>query len=209
MVRCPVCDRENDSLQCVNCGFDGSCDYERYPTLIPLKGKPDAVSRRREALRKPEPKKNTMPQEKPARIQPAPRRQAAPKEERPSRHWLEKAMRLLGWVYIALHVYYVLRVDDWDLPVVHWSLIVLALLMQLWLYWKGLRALSSNENVQIVMRIVTIPAQLFFMLGGVTLLALPFNLGVLLDLSFIWYQLGYVYHLVWFLFLWNFQDWNF
>lgn len=34
---CPVCGKENTSLQCAVCGFDMSRDYEGYPTLAPLK----------------------------------------------------------------------------------------------------------------------------------------------------------------------------
>ena len=37
MHRCPVCNKENTTLQC-SCGFDCSKDYEAYPTLVPLKG---------------------------------------------------------------------------------------------------------------------------------------------------------------------------
>lgn len=33
MWKCPVCEKENSMLLCENCGFDGSCDYEHYPTL--------------------------------------------------------------------------------------------------------------------------------------------------------------------------------
>ena len=37
MYRCPICHKENTTLQCT-CGFDGSKDYEGYPTLAPLNG---------------------------------------------------------------------------------------------------------------------------------------------------------------------------
>ena len=36
MYICPVCGKENTTLQCA-CGFDMSRDYEGYPTLAPLK----------------------------------------------------------------------------------------------------------------------------------------------------------------------------
>lgn len=36
MHQCPVCGKENTALQCAACGFDGSRDYEGYPTLAPL-----------------------------------------------------------------------------------------------------------------------------------------------------------------------------
>ena len=36
MYRCPICHKENTTLQCT-CGFDMSRDYEGHPTLMPLK----------------------------------------------------------------------------------------------------------------------------------------------------------------------------
>ncbi len=33
MYRCPVCKNQNNTLRCPHCGFDGSCDYRRFPTL--------------------------------------------------------------------------------------------------------------------------------------------------------------------------------
>lgn len=35
-MKCPVCDKENQSMLCPSCGFDCSRDYERYPTFGPL-----------------------------------------------------------------------------------------------------------------------------------------------------------------------------
>ena len=35
MYHCPICEKENTSLQC-SCGFDASRDYEDYPTLAAL-----------------------------------------------------------------------------------------------------------------------------------------------------------------------------
>lgn len=35
MWKCPVCDKENNAATvCPRCGFDGSCDYEEYPTVF-------------------------------------------------------------------------------------------------------------------------------------------------------------------------------
>lgn len=48
MFTCPVCDAKSEKMVCSRCGFDGSCDYERYPTLQRLKGRPDSVARLRE-----------------------------------------------------------------------------------------------------------------------------------------------------------------
>lgn len=47
MWKCPVCEELNsndDELLCQSCGFDGSRDYARYPTLALLSEKPRAVS---------------------------------------------------------------------------------------------------------------------------------------------------------------------
>ena len=48
MGRCPVCGKDNVGLLCTGCGFDGSCDFEQYPTLGALSTAPRALS----ALRK-------------------------------------------------------------------------------------------------------------------------------------------------------------
>lgn len=40
---CPVCGKKSEYLQCPQCGFDSSRDYEKYPTLAPV-GKAPAVS---------------------------------------------------------------------------------------------------------------------------------------------------------------------
>ena len=39
MWKCPVCETEYDALTvCPRCGFDGSCDYEEYPTVFAVAG---------------------------------------------------------------------------------------------------------------------------------------------------------------------------
>lgn len=37
-VSCPVCQQELSSSRCPRCGYDESCQYERYPTLVFLPG---------------------------------------------------------------------------------------------------------------------------------------------------------------------------
>ena len=35
MWKCPVCDQENNAATvCPTCGYDRTCDYERYPTAF-------------------------------------------------------------------------------------------------------------------------------------------------------------------------------
>lgn len=51
MPICAVCGKNNDTLVCKSCGFDGSCDYEKYPSLGRPAKRPDPVSRRRAALK--------------------------------------------------------------------------------------------------------------------------------------------------------------
>lgn len=45
------CAKENNNLLCAQCGFDGSCDYETYPSLGRFSGSVDSVSRRTAARR--------------------------------------------------------------------------------------------------------------------------------------------------------------
>lgn len=47
MWKCPICLRENRDPVCPNCGFDGSCDYEHYPTADRLTTAPESIARRR------------------------------------------------------------------------------------------------------------------------------------------------------------------
>ena len=37
MWKCPVCDQENNATVCPTCGYDRTCDYERYPTAFTVK----------------------------------------------------------------------------------------------------------------------------------------------------------------------------
>ena len=42
-MKCPVCGKKSQHIQCPDCGFDSSRDYEKYPTLAPV-GKAPAIS---------------------------------------------------------------------------------------------------------------------------------------------------------------------
>ena len=49
MWKCPVCETEYDALTtCPRCGFDGSCDYEHYPTAFAVTGAKSTRALRRE-----------------------------------------------------------------------------------------------------------------------------------------------------------------
>jgi len=43
-----VCGKENPALQCEQCHFDGSCHYEAFPTLLPVRAGTAAISRLRQ-----------------------------------------------------------------------------------------------------------------------------------------------------------------
>lgn len=47
MRKCPVCGKDNETLLCAQCGFDGSMDYEAHPTLSKVTAQ--AVSERKAA----------------------------------------------------------------------------------------------------------------------------------------------------------------
>ena len=49
MWKCPVCETEYDDVTvCPKCGFDGSCDYEEYPTVFAVTGAKSTRALRRE-----------------------------------------------------------------------------------------------------------------------------------------------------------------
>lgn len=47
MERCPVCHTQNEALLCEKCGFDGSLNWEKLPTLAPIPEASAAVSQLR------------------------------------------------------------------------------------------------------------------------------------------------------------------
>ena len=47
MGNCPVCDKKCETLLCPECGFDGSGDYERFPTFARPARLPEAIGRRK------------------------------------------------------------------------------------------------------------------------------------------------------------------
>lgn len=55
MTKCPVCEEEHTSHICPVCQFDGSCNYEIYPTLQALSAPVLAVCGRKEALARRQP----------------------------------------------------------------------------------------------------------------------------------------------------------
>ena len=49
MWKCPVCDKEdNAATVCPTCGYERTCDYERYPTAFTVKGAKSTRALRRE-----------------------------------------------------------------------------------------------------------------------------------------------------------------
>lgn len=54
-MKCPVCDRENTSMLCPQCGFDSSKDYGRYPTFGAVGYVQSASTLRKERERKERP----------------------------------------------------------------------------------------------------------------------------------------------------------
>ena len=80
MWKCPVCDQENNAATvCPTCGYDRTCDYERYPTAFTVKGAKSTRALRREWQEKqnPPPKSQPRPTAPPVAA-PAPTPAAAP-----------------------------------------------------------------------------------------------------------------------------------
>ena len=48
MWKCPVCEEISNTMLCENCGFDGSRDYEHYPSFAPVGAAAKAISEQRE-----------------------------------------------------------------------------------------------------------------------------------------------------------------
>ena len=82
MWKCPVCDQENNAATvCPTCGYDRTCDYERYPTAFTVKGAKSTRALRREWQKKQNPPTNPHPRPAaPPTAQPAPTAAPAKKE---------------------------------------------------------------------------------------------------------------------------------
>ena len=82
MWKCPVCDQENNAATvCPTCGYDRTCDYERYPTAFTVKGAKSTRALRREWQEKQNPPTNPQPRPAaPPTAQPAPTAAPAKKE---------------------------------------------------------------------------------------------------------------------------------
>ena len=71
MWKCPVCDQENNAATvCPTCGYDRTCDYERYPTAFTVKRATPTRALRRQWQEKQNPP--TKPQPRPAEAKPRP-----------------------------------------------------------------------------------------------------------------------------------------
>ena len=69
MWKCPVCDQENAATVCPTCGYDRTCDYERYPTAFAVTAAKPTHTLRRQWQAKQEP--TTKPQPRPTVAQAA------------------------------------------------------------------------------------------------------------------------------------------
>ena len=49
-MKCPVCDQENSTLLCAQCGFDASRDYTLHPTFGPVGRVPSVSAKRKQWL---------------------------------------------------------------------------------------------------------------------------------------------------------------
>ena len=62
MWKCPVCDQENNAATvCPTCGYDRTCDYERYPTAFTVKRATPTHTLRRQWQEKQNPPTNPQP----------------------------------------------------------------------------------------------------------------------------------------------------
>ena len=63
MWKCPVCDQENNAATvCPTCGYDRTCDYERYPTAFTVTTAKPTRTLRRQWQAKQNPPTNPQPQ---------------------------------------------------------------------------------------------------------------------------------------------------
>ena len=96
MWKCPVCDQENTAAVCPACGYDRTCDYERYPTAFTVKGAKSIRALRREWREKQGPP--TDPQPRPT-APPAAEPAAAPAKKKSG---LWKALAVVAVIAIVI-----------------------------------------------------------------------------------------------------------
>ena len=101
MWKCPVCDQENNAATvCPTCGYDRTCDYERYPTAFTVTtAKPTRTLRQEwQAKQNPPPKPQPRPTAPPT-AQPAPT--AAPAKKKSG---LWKAIAVIAFLVAVGYV---------------------------------------------------------------------------------------------------------
>lgn len=173
MRRCPVCEEENNTLLCLHCGFDGSCDYESYPTLgtVPWQSRsragyhkalekqetdsPSGISSAgRDAIENIKKKQEELAKKRQEELAKKQQEEQAKKEKEEQFKKLEKLLLWLGWAsLVAIPCMLIFEVS----PVSKLFYFLMALepvtlLVQLHLRRHGLTRIFRNEKVSKVFR---------------------------------------------------------